>query len=270
MRVPLHIEEAGNGPPLIALHGFGASTYTWRDVLSTFAETHHVYAVDLKGSGRSPKPRDGRYTMHDQAALVLELIAERRLPHVTLVGHSFGGGVALLTALTLAAEPGMLESLILFDCPAYRQRFPAFIRWLRMPVLGPLLQRLTPVSFQVRTVLRLAYHRRDLITDDVVAAYAAPLRTPGAQGALRETARQIVPTDIDAIAERYPSLQIPTLLIWGRHDAIVPLAIGQRLHQAIGGSRLIVLDDSGHVPHEEMPAQVRPILREFLASAHRT
>jgi pimeloyl-ACP methyl ester carboxylesterase len=266
MPVQLHVEETGTGPPVVALHGFGASTYTWRRVLGDLAASHRVYAVDLKGSGRSPKPRDGCYSMRDQAALVLDLIAERGLTGLTLVGHSFGGGVALVTALDLVRmRPGTLVSLILFASPAYRQRLPAFIRALRVPLLGPLGQRLIPLPVQVRTVLRLAYHNDTLITDDAVAAYASPLGMPGGRYALRATADQIVPADIDALITQYSSINVPTLLIWGRHDKIVPLAAGERLHRAIPGSSLLVIDDAGHIPHEETPERVRPVLREFLA-----
>ena len=266
MPAQLHVDETGEGPPLVALHGFGASTYTWRHVLGALAESHHVYAVDLKGSGRSPKPRDGRYSMRDQAALVLDLIAERNLAGLTLVGHSFGGGVALITALELLrTRPRTLASLILFASPAYRQRLPTFIRALRVPVLGPLVQRITPVSLQVRTVLRLAYHDDALVPEEAVAAYAAPLGLPGGREALRATACQIVPPDIDALAACYPLIDVPTLLIWGRHDRIVPLDVGERLHRAIAGSRLLVVDQAGHVPHEETPERVRPALRELLA-----
>jgi pimeloyl-ACP methyl ester carboxylesterase len=262
----LHVQETGQGAPLVAVHGFGASTYTWREVLDVLAESHRVYAVDLKGSGRAPKPRDGRYSIRDQAALILELVAERKLTGLTLVGHSFGGGVALATALELLrTSPGTLTSLVLFASPAYRQPLPLFIRALRVPWLGALGQHLLPTSFQVRTVLRLAYHDDALIGDDVVAAYAEPLEMPGGRYALRQTARQIIPPDIDALAARYPSINVPTLLIWGRHDAIVPLWVGEKLHQAIPGSRLLVVDDAGHLPHEETPDQVRPSLREFLA-----
>lgn len=266
MPVRLHVEETGTGSPLIALHGFGASTFTWRSVMDDLAQSHHVHAVDLKGSGQSPKPPDGRYSMRDQSALILALIAERALTGITIVGHSFGGGVALLTALELVrTRPGALASLILFDAPAYRQPIPAFIRVLTVPLLGPLFQAIAPLSFQVRTVLRIAFHNDALIDDDLVGAYVAPLRMPGGRRALRDTARQVVPNDIDAVSRRYGSIDVPTLLIWGRHDTIVPLAVGERLHAAIPGSRLVVLDDCGHVPQEETPEHVRPVVRAFLS-----
>lgn len=266
-RVPnqIHVEEFGAGAPLIAIHGFGASIYTWRHVRNVLAESHHVYAIDLKGSGQAPKPQDGRYSMRDQAEQILALIDERKLTGVTLVGHSFGGGVALVTAVELIrTRPGILHSLILLAAPAYPQTFPWFIRSLRMPLIGPALQALTPVNQQVRTVLRSAYYNDDLIPADSVAAYAAPLRMAGGRAALRATALQIVPPDIEDLITHYPRIDVPTLLIWGADDEIVPLSSGERLQRTIPGATLKVFDAAGHVPHEEAPELVRPVLREFL------
>ena len=263
----IHVEEFGTGAPLVALHGFGASIYTWRGVRDVLADSHRVHAVDLKGSGRAQKPRDDRYSMRDQAALILAYINERALTGVTLAGHSFGAGVALVTALELVQRrPGTLASLILLAPPAYRQNFPLFIQALRLPLVGPLIQWGVPLSVQVRTVLRLAYFNDALIADESVDAYAAPLRSSGGRAALRATARQIVPPDIDALISRYPTIDVPTLLIWGAHDAVVPPSNGDRLQRTLPKATLRVIDTAGHVPHEETPELVRPILREFLRS----
>lgn len=267
MPAPLHVEETGTGAPLVALHGFGASSYTWRNILDVLGASHHVHAVDLKGSGRAPKPIDGHYAMRDQAGYVLAHIAQRQLTGITLVGHSFGGGVALLTALELMRlAPGALRALVLFASPAFHQSLPLFIQILRAPIVGPLVQHLASEEMQVRSVLRMAYHHPSRIPADTVEAYAAPLRMPGGPEALRATAQQIEPHDIDAIAARYPSIHVPTLLVWGSHDRIVPLAVGDRLHRAISTSQLAIIDDAGHMPHEETPDRVRPVLRDFLRS----
>lgn len=263
--LPLHCETFGAGAPVVCVHGFGASSYTWREIRSSLAASHTVYMLDLKGFGESPKPEDGKYTVHDQAALVLQCIDELRLTGLVLIGHSFGGGVALVTALELLrSRPAALSKLILLDAAAYAQPLPAFIRVLTLPVIGPLVQ-LAPATMQVRAVLRQAYYDDRLIPDASVEAYAAPLRMPGGLYALRETAKQIVPSDIAAICARYPTIGVPTLLIWGAHDEIVPLGIGERLRQAIPHSRLVVVGEAGHMPHEETPGPVRRAIEEFLA-----
>jgi len=264
---PLHVEVSGAGDPVVLLHGFGASTFTWRDIAPSLAATHRVYAIDLKGFGQSPKPDDGHYTATDQAALVLQFIADRQLKSVTLVGHSFGGGIALAVALELErSKPGVLKSLVLISAAAYRQPLPGFVKVLRAPLIGPLLQRVVPAKTQVKTVLRLSYYDDDLIPEAAVEAYAAALTSPGGRGAMRETARTIVPKEVDDVSTRYAFIQAPTLLIWGRHDAIIPLAIGERLRQAMQHARLVVIEKAGHQVQEEAPEPVRQAIKGFLAA----
>ena len=262
---PLHVEAHGSGPPIVLIHGFGATLYTWRFVAPVLVRDHRVIAVDLKGAGRAPKPRDGHYSVLDQARHVAELVAERDLHGLTLVGHSFGGGVALAALALGLVSPDRVAGLVLIDSMAYRQSLPWFISLLRTPVLGTLGPALVPAQCQVRLVLRAAYHRPERITADAVRAYAAPLREPAARRALAATAAALPPAEADDLALRYPELRVPTLLLWGRHDRIVPLGIGERLHAAIPASRLVVVEDAGHLPHEERPEPVLHELGRFVA-----
>ena len=262
---PLYVESCGEGRPLLLIHGFGATLYTWRSLVPVLARRHRVITVDLKGSGRAPKPADRHYSVLDQAGYVAELIEGENLTDLTVIGHSFGGGVALAALVGHALSPARIRSLVLIDSMAYRQRIPWFIAALQVPGLGPCMLRLSPPEMQVRLVLRAGYHDPGRITDDIVRTYAAPLRDAAARGALIETARAIPPDDVDALAARYGDIAVPTLLLWGRHDTIVPLDIGERLHRAIPGSRLVVIDDAGHLPHEERPEPVLRELEKFLA-----
>ena len=261
----LHVESCGAGRPLLLIHGFGATLYTWHRLVPALARRHRVIMVDLKGSGQAPKPSDGHYSVLDQAGHVAELIESENLTDLTLIGHSFGGGVALAALVGRTCSPARVRSLVLIDSMAYRQRMPWFIAALQIPALGPLLLRLSPPELQVRLVLRAGYHDRRRITDDLVEAYAAPLRDAGARRALIATARAIPPDDAEALAARYGDIAVPTLMLWGRHDGIVPLAIGERLHRAMPGSKLAVIDDAGHLPHEERPVLVLHELERFLA-----
>jgi len=97
-----------------------------------------------------------------------------------------------------------------------------------------------------------------------LSAYAATLYSADGRRALIETAKAIPPDDADALAEKYARIALPTLILWGRHDAIIPLPIGERLHRAIGTSQLVVIDDAGHLPHEETPDLVCEALGRFL------
>jgi pimeloyl-ACP methyl ester carboxylesterase len=260
-----HVEIFGSGPPLVALHGFGGSTYSWHSIREELSASHTVYAFDLKGFGQSPKPRDGRYSVHDQAAWIIDYIAARHLTNITLLGHSFGGGVALAVAVELEEQqPGVLSKLILIDAASYPQKLPWFINTLRWPIIGPLSQRLLTSRKQVKMVLEYAYFDKARITQEQIESYAAPLRMPGGKYALRETAKQIVPKDIADLSSRYSHIMVPTLILWGEGDRVVPAANGVRLSKAIPHSTLVTIPKCGHIPHEEMPDAVRKPLADFL------
>jgi pimeloyl-ACP methyl ester carboxylesterase len=219
----------------------------------------------LKGAGKSPKPFDDKYSMFDQAELIYRFIRQNDMRDVTLVGHSFGGGVALLVALKLSQQnPSRLSRLILVDTVSYPQKLPGVIRMLGMPLVGWLGLYLIPDKTKVQNMMESMYYDDSKINPADVEAYAAPLSLPGAKYALRQTARQIIPNNIDEIVDTYPRIKLPTLIIWGREDKIIPLENGLRLHHAIGTSQLVVIERCGHDPPDERPEEVVEAIREFL------
>jgi pimeloyl-ACP methyl ester carboxylesterase len=120
--VKLYTVERGEGPPVLLIHGFGTNSFTWRHVAPDLARDHKVIAVDLKGFGRSDKPFDERYAASDQAELLAQLILDRDLHNLTIVGHSFGGGIALLLALEADTRlHGRIAKLVLLDTIARLQ-----------------------------------------------------------------------------------------------------------------------------------------------------
>lgn len=260
-----HVDVFGSGPPLIALHGFGGSSYSWHAIRAELSAGHTVYAFDLKGFGQSPKPRDGKYSVHDQAAVILRYIADHHLTSITLIGHSFGGGVALATAVALEEQqPGALSKLVLIDAASYTQNLPWFVDSLRWPIIGPISQHLLTSRKQVKMVLEYSYYDKKQITKEQIEAYSAALRMPGGKYALRETAKQIVPKDIADLSSRYSHIKAPTLILWGEEDKVVPLANGVRLSKAIPNSTLLTIPRCGHIPHEELPDALRKPLADFL------
>lgn len=255
----------GAGDPVLLLHGFGASSYSWRHVVEPLARDHRVITLDLKGFGASPKPRDGRYSVYEQARLVRNYILENGLEELTLVGHSFGGGVALATAIYLhASNPGLIQRLVLVDSVAYAQALPNFVEILATPLVGPLAVALLPEKTQIRMLLEEVYFDDALIPAAAVEHYAGLLDLPDAKYALLVGARQLLPRDLDDFAGRYAGLDIPTLVIWGREDAMIPLAIGERLQAELPDARLVVLEGVGHAAQEERPELILPVLLRFL------
>jgi pimeloyl-ACP methyl ester carboxylesterase len=136
---------------------------------------------------------------------------------------------------------------------------------LRTPLLRDLVFRFVPPEANVRAVLREVYYRRDLIRDEQVAAQVEDSLRPGARHALVETVGSLLPKKPDEVIADYLRVRLPTLIIWGEHDPVIPLALGRRLSQDIPGAELRVLPGCGHVPHPEAPGDVARLVREFLA-----
>jgi len=268
--LPLHVEVLGPEPgpdvdTFLLIHGYGASTFTWRHWAPKLASRGHVVLMDMKGFGQAPKPKDGRYGPEDQAELAHRLIEERGLGDLTLVGHSIGGGVALLTALRLLdAGSTRLKRMVIVAGAAYQQRLPPFVRLAEHPRLSTLIMRAIGPRMIVRAVLRSIVHDPTKVDTLQVRGYADPLRSGLAIRALIESARQIRPPNLDELASRYAELEVPTLLMWGRHDRVVPLSVGERLAVALPNARLQVLEACGHLPAEELPTQSLTILESFL------
>lgn len=262
--ISLHVEEQGDGAPLLLLHGLGASSYSWRHVMPALARRNRVIAIDLRGFGRSDKPFDQRYGAADQAAHVIAFIERRGLQRVTIVGHSFGGAVALLTTLTLNRRaPGRIDRLVLLDAPAYPQQPTAFVQFLSQPVLPYALLSLLPP--ELPTAAALSGERGDggATTKDI-SAYAAPYYEAAARHALISTARQIRPANWRQIVARYPSIRQPTLIVWCDHDHVVPLSSGERLAKALPNARLHVIRGCEHSPQDEKPAELLRLIGGFL------
>ena len=256
-------EEKGVGPPVLFVHGFGASSFVWRAVVNELGG-HRLIAVDLKGFGNSAKPPDGKYTVRDQAMLVQRFIMALNLDDVVVVGHSLGGGASLMATSALSEGDLPVRGLVLLDTMAYPQEIPSFIRTLRMPVVGCVAVWLLPPRYSARTVLREIHYSEETISEDLVDGYAHYLGLPGARDALLSSARQIVPDNPDEIVQAYSRITVPVLIIWGEHDAIVPIDSGRKLARAIPGSRWSVIEGCGHAPHEERPTETARLISAFL------
>jgi pimeloyl-ACP methyl ester carboxylesterase len=258
----------GTGQPLLAIHGLGASMYSWREfvkVPNTFPG-YQIILIDLKGSGNSEKPHNKNYSIKTQRDLVLQFIQEQNLKNLTLVGNSYGGAVSLLVTLKLIEQKSdVLTKLILLDSGGYNKLLPWYLKLLRTPVLGWLALKILTPEQAADTVLKNAYYNDCLITREQIAAYAAPIGARGGRYALLQIAKGVIPKDINKITAQYPSIsRVPTFILWGLNDEVIPLEIGKMLNAAIKGSSLETINECGHVPQEEKPAETICWMREVL------
>lgn len=260
----LYFEVYGSGDPILAIHGLGASIYSWRNLKGRFPD-HKLILLDLKGHGESVKPHDKNYSIPDQAELVLQFIREQNLKNLTLLGNSYGGAVSLLVAIRLTnEEPERLSKLILICSGGYNQDLPWHLKLIRMPVLGWLALHLMPATMNTLTVLRYSYYKKRRISWKQCKAYAKPISSSGGRHALIQVAKLAVPDNFEELIAQYPTIQVPTLIVWGRNDRVIPLSIGERLNRDIPNSRLVVLGETGHVPQEEKPEETIAEILRFL------
>jgi pimeloyl-ACP methyl ester carboxylesterase len=261
--VRVHYQEAGDaeGPPMILIHGFATSNLVWSKVFLDFAAGgFRVIAPDLLGYGYSDKPRDLDYTIARQAEMVVDFMKQLGVERAVLVGSSYGAAVAATVALD---HPAMVEKLILVG--AVNNNRPTRYLLMRLfgsPIIGDILSPLLVGSrLLLRKRMKRVYDKHSWVLDERrVEARHLPLSTRNAHRAIIRTVRR---WDAERVSRDAHLLTQPTLLVWGDTDREVPLQDGERLHEAIPGSRLIVFRDCGHLPHEEYPERFTRLVLEF-------
>ncbi len=265
----VHYKERGSGQPVfILLHGFGASVFSWREVMKPFSELGRVIAYDRPAFGLTSRPMPGEwqgenpYSPESQAAIVIGLMDALGVEKAWLVGNSAGGTVSVYTALTY---PERVSGLILVDAAIYTGGgSPAwarpFLSTPQMRHLGPLLAR--QIATNGDDFIRAAFHDPSLVTPEILAGYRKPLRAHHWDRALWELTAASRPL---GLADRLNELALPVLVITGDDDRIVPTEESIRLGSDVPGAALVVIPNAGHLPHEEKPAEFMQAVREFLA-----
>ncbi len=262
----VHYKTAGDGDPaMVLLHGFGASVFSWREVMEPLAEHGAVIAFDRPAFGLTERPLSwdegaNPYTPEAQVALVLGLMDALDIDQAVLVGNSAGGTVAVNTAVT---HPDRVQALVLVDAAIYEGGgSPSWIRPLlqtpQLDRLGPLLAR--QIAVRGDAFLESAWHDPSKITPGVRAGYRRPLRAENWDRALWELTRASRSLE----APELGALTVPSLVISGDDDRIVPVASSVRLAQELSNAELVILPNCGHVPHEECPEAFLEAVEGFL------
>ena len=256
----VHVEQSGAGEPLVLLHGFGESTYSYRLIAPELAARYRVIAVDLNGFGYTERLRDpAAYTIDGQMRLVLGVLDRLGVDSAHFVGHSYGGGLTLWIA---AHHPERVRSMALLDStmPRYsatRRSRSANLRALTYVYLRTVAMR----PGYIQKGLRASYGDDALATSEVTRAYLDRLRVEGIDDAYYGLmAKNGAPSpEIDLAA-----IRLPALLVWGRDDTLTPPANGERIAAGLPDARLAVIPDCGHSPMEERPRELLAELLPFL------
>jgi pimeloyl-ACP methyl ester carboxylesterase len=255
---------AGEGPGLVLVHGLTGSSTTWREVMPALTERFTVLAPDLLGHGESAKPR-GDYSLGAFASGVRDLMVALGMERATVVGHSLGGGVALQLAYQF---PERCERLVLVNSGGLGKEVHAILRAVALPgselvmpfVLAPQVQRLLASAGGVAA--RLGF-RSSVRGAEVWRSYTGLTEIRG-RTAFVHTVRSVIDVTGQRVSARdrlYLAEEIPTLVVWGDRDRIIPVSHAHATHALIPGSRLEIVPGVGHfLPFEAPDAFLEALL----------
>jgi pimeloyl-ACP methyl ester carboxylesterase len=261
--------KEGKGPALLLLHGLGCDHTTWLPVIKTLARRFTVIAPDMLGHGLSDKPR-GDYSVGGYANGMRDLLTVLGIDRVTVIGHSFGGGVAMQFAYQF---PDRTERLVLVASGGLGPEVSPAIRAISTPgshqVLGVLtLPGVRHVGKAGLRALASTGWRRTRDYDEVAEIYES-FKDPHARAAIRHVVRAVVDWrgQIVTMADRaYLTETMPMAVVWGRDDHVIPVRHASNAAALAPGARVEVIPDAGHFPHKDHPERFAKILHDFIRS----
>lgn len=265
MQVHVRDEGVRDDPmPILLLHGTSASLHTWDGWVTALAPTRRVIRVDLPGFGLTGPNPSGDYAATSYVPHINRVLDRVGVARAVWVGNSFGGEVAWLAAVL---APERVSALILIDAAGYPfvpESIPLGFRLALDPNMAPIVRNLLP-RFIVANSVRDTYGDPSKVTDETVDLYYAMALREGNRQALIDRFAQGVAAH-GAMSERIADIRVPTLILWGSKDRLIPPQNAERFHADIKGSELTIFPGLGHIPHEEDPANTVARAMAFLAA----
>ena len=264
MQVHLRDEGPRDDPlPIVLLHGTSASLHTWEGWAEALRGQRRVIRMDLPGFALTGPNTENDYSIERYVPFVAALADQLGVQRFVLGGNSLGGQIAWATAV---AHPERVASLVLVDASGYAFEsaktpidVPIGFQMARIKPLAPLVENTLPRGLVEKSV-KAVYGDPSKVTPPLVDLYYDMTLRAGNRKALVRRVEQGYTGDTQALGR----LKVPTLILWGGRDRLIPLEFGERFARDIGGSKLVVFGDLGHVPHEEDPARTVAEVKRFL------
>jgi pimeloyl-ACP methyl ester carboxylesterase len=259
---------AGSGPPLVIVHGMVNSSKHWREVALRLAETHTVIVPDLIGHGDSATPR-GDYALGAHAAVIRDLLSALEIESATVVGHSLGGGIAMVFFWQF---PHKVERLALISSGGLGQEVSPLLRGAALPGASVLVRAashpavLGSIDRAGAGLARLGFDKAVYLK--AVTRALSPLQAPGSRRAFLQSLRSVIDVHgqkVSALDRLYLLGPVPTLIAWGERDRTIPIAHGRNAHELIPHSRFETLPRAAHFPNLEDPQGLADVLARWLA-----
>lgn len=258
----VHLRDEGprdDAAPIVLLHGTSASLHTWDGWTQALASQRRVIRFDLPAFGLTGPSPQNDYSIDAYVKFVMAVMDGLGVQQFVLAGNSLGGQIAWAAAW---AYPARVQQLVLVDAggyPFHPESVPIGFRVAATPVLRNLMEYTLPRGL-VQSSVHNVYGNPARVTPELVDRYYDLTLRSGNRAALMYRVAQHMPGDIS----RIKTLKLPVLILWGAQDRLIPLADGQAFARDIAGSKLVVFEDLGHVPHEEDPVQTVRAVQAFL------
>jgi len=258
---------AGSGPVVLLVHGIAGTSEQWAEVAPVLAEEFTVVAPDLLGHGQSAKPQ-GDYSLGAYAVSLRDLLVVLGHRRATVVGHSLGGGIAMQFAYEY---PVFAERLVVVSSGGLGREVHPLLRAATLPgaeIVLPWLahERVLGAGGAVGQVLARLGLRAGPDIAEMARGYAS-LADAEARSAFLHTVRAVIDyagQRVNAADRLYLTSLLPTLIVWGRRDPLIPATHGEFAHGEMPGSRLEIFEEAGHFPHLDDPVRFAGVLRDFL------
>jgi len=260
----VHLRDEGprdDASPIVLMHGTLSSLHTWDGWTEALKSKRRVIRFDLLGFGLTGPSPDGIYSSENDVRLVIAILDSLGIERCVLGGNSAGGAIAWRTAL---AHPSRAEKLILVDSDGYPTRpisMPIAFYFARMPMLDWMVRNTFPPGL-IEQGLHNVYGDPKKVAPEVMARTRELTQCEGNRRALIERGRLWLQPATDS--HRIAELKLPTLIIWGGRDRLIPPDTAERFHHDIGGSTMAIFEELGHLPQEEDPARTVAAVKQFL------
>jgi pimeloyl-ACP methyl ester carboxylesterase len=266
----LGVYVAGDGPVVLLVHGMAGSSATWRHVVPALAARFTVIAPDLIGHGASGKPRRGEYSLAAHANVLRDVLHVLGHERATFVGQSLGGGIAMQLAYQF---PERCERLVLVGSGGLGREVNLLLRALTFPgveyvfplVCAPVIR---DAGNHVASWLHRTGFRAAPVVEEIWRSYSS-LAEADTRRAFFRTLHGVIDLGGQAVTATdrlYLASQVPTLIVWGAEDPLIPVSHAVAAHQAMPGSRLAIFENVGHYPHCEDPERFVRVLIDFITS----
>ena len=255
----LHYIDLGAGEPVVMVHGFADSTYSFHENVPALKEAgFRLIMIDQPGLGRSDTPPEPYvFSIENQARAVVRLTEHLGLYKFRIIGHSMGGGIALYIMVN---HPGRVHQAVLIDPVCFG---PPAVQLMKLPAME-FFATLFGGRWSVRMGLEDSYYDSDNVDSALVDECARFITRPGYYRTLISLEKQYYSPAFRKMSESYHTIHNPVLIIWGQEDTWLPVEQGRTLQSQMENAMLHVLEKCGHLPQQECRDEVNPLLIRFL------